>query len=87
MANLNAKQDYNQLNKIFNYTFKYSLFLLLLISGILFFTAEIFLDLFYGEIYFIYGGVIKLYLISVIFVVLGNILLPLLNAKNKAFYQ
>ena len=57
--------------------------MLLLISGILFFTIEFFLDLLYGEPYLIYADVIKLYLISVIFVVLGNILVPLLNAKNK----
>ncbi len=83
LANLNAKQNYEQINKIFNYTFKYSLFFLLLISGVLFFTAEFFLDFLYGETFLIYTDVVKLYLISIIFVVLGNILVPLLNVKNK----
>lgn len=83
LANLSAKKDYDQLDRVFNYTFKYSLFLLLLISGILFFTIEFLIDLLYGSAYLVYANIIKLYLISIVFVILGNILLPLLNAKNK----
>jgi len=37
----------------------------------------------YGESYLIYSTIVKLYLITIIFTILGSIFIPLLNAKNK----
>ena len=81
-SSLDVKKKHNQIVQIYNMTFKYSLFLMLLISGGLFILADFFLIV-YGESYLIYSTIVKLYLISIIFTVLGNIFVPLLNAKNK----
>ncbi|GAI26912.1 unnamed protein product, partial [marine sediment metagenome] len=78
-----VKKKHNQITQIYNMTFKYSLFLMLLISGALYILTDFFLVLVYGESYLIYSTIVKLYLITIIFSVLGNILIPLLNAKNK----
>ncbi|MFX1355720.1 MAG: lipopolysaccharide biosynthesis protein [Promethearchaeota archaeon] len=82
-STLDVKNEKDQINQIYNMTFKYSLFLMLLISGSLFILTDFFLVIVYGNSYLIYSSIVKLYLISVIFTVLGNILIPLLNAKNK----
>jgi len=82
-SSLDVKKKHNQITQIYNMTFKYSLFLMLLISGALYILTDFFLVLVYGESYLIYSTIVKLYLITIIFSVLGNILIPLLNAKNK----
>ncbi len=82
-SSLDVKNEHTQIVQIYNMTFKYSLFLMLLISGGLFILADFFLIFVYGESYLIYSTIVKLYLISIIFTVLGNIFVPLLNAKNK----
>jgi len=82
-SSLDVKNEKDQINQIYNMTFKYSLFLMLFISGSLFFLTDFFLVLVYGNSYLIHSNIVKLYLISIVFTVLGNILIPLLNAKNK----
>ena len=82
-SSLDVKNEHTQIVQIYNMTFKYSLFLMLLISGGLYILADFFLIFVYGESYLIYSTIVKLYLISIIFTVLGNIFVPLLNAKNK----
>ena len=82
-SSLDVKNEHNQIVQIYNMTFKYSLFLMLLISGVLYILTDFFLILVYGESYLIYSTIVKLYLITMIFTVLGNIFVPLLNAKNK----
>jgi O-antigen/teichoic acid export membrane protein len=82
-SSLDVKNEHNQIVQLYNMTFKYSLFLMLLISGVLFILTDFFLILVYGESYLIYSTIVKLYLITMIFTVLGNIFVPLLNAKNK----
>ena len=82
-SSLDVKNEQNQIAQIYNMTLKYSLFLILLISGVLFFLADFFLMLIYGESFLIYSTIVKLYLITIIFTVLGNIFVPLLNAINK----
>jgi len=82
-SSLDVKNEHNQIVQIYNMTFKYSLFLMLLISGALYILTDFFLMLVYGESYLIHSTIVKLYLITIIFTVLGNIFIPLLNAKNK----
>ena len=82
-SSLDAKNEHNQIAQIYNMIFKYSSFLMLLISGCLYILTEFFLVLVYGESYLIYSTIVKLYLLTIIFTVLGNIIIPLLNAKNK----
>lgn len=82
-SSLDAKNEHNQIAQIYNMIFKYSSFLMLLISGCLYILTDFFLVLVYGESYLIYSTIVKLYLLTIIFTVLGNIFIPLLNAKNK----
>ena len=82
-SSLDAKNEHNQIAQIYNMIFKYSSFLMLLISGCLYILTDFFLVLVYGESYLIYSTIVKLYLITIIFTILGNIFIPLLNAKNK----
>jgi len=82
-SSLDVKNEHNQITQIYNMTFKYSSFLMLLISGSLYILTDFFLVLVYGNSYLIYSTIVKLYLITIIFTILGNILIPLLNAKNK----
>ena len=82
-SSLDVKKQHNQITQIYNMTFKYSLFLMLLISGALYILTDFFLVLVYGESYLIHSLMVKLLILSIIFTVLGNIFIPLLNAKNK----
>ncbi|GAH61514.1 unnamed protein product, partial [marine sediment metagenome] len=82
-SHLDVNNQDNQINSIFNMVFKFSSFLLLLITGVLFFLSEFFLYIVYGESYLTFTIILKLNLISIVFAGLGNILLPLLNARKK----
>ncbi len=82
-SSLDIKNEHKQIVQIYNMTFKFSLFFMLLISGGLYILTDFFLMLVYGESYLIYSTIVKLYLITIIFTILGNIFIPLLNAKNK----
>jgi O-antigen/teichoic acid export membrane protein len=82
-SSLDVKNEHKQIVQIYHMTFKFSLFFMLLISGGLYILTDFFLMLVYGESYLIYSTIVKLYLITIIFTILGNIFIPLLNAKNK----
>lgn len=88
LSGLEAKKEKEQVKIVFNTTFKFSLFLLLLLTGILIFLSDFFLSFFslvspYGENYLTFSYLIKIYSITIIFTVLANLFIPLLNAKNK----
>ena len=59
------------------------LFLLLLLTGILIFLSDFFLFIVFGESYLTFSFLIKIYSITIIFTVLTNLFIPLLNARNK----
>jgi O-antigen/teichoic acid export membrane protein len=82
-SSLDAKSEQHQIGQIYNLIFKYSLFVLLLISGILFIFADFFLIFAYDQTYLIHVPIIRFYLLSIIFSALGNIFVPLLNGLNK----
>lgn len=84
LSGLEAKKEKSQINIVFNTTFKFSLFLLLLLTGTLIFISDFFLIIVYGESYLTFSNIIKIYSITIIFTVLSNLFLPLLNAQNKA---
>ncbi len=84
LSSLEAKKEKSQINTVFNTTFKFSLFLLLFLTGTLIFVADFFLMIVYGESYLTFSYIIKIYSITIIFTVLGNLFLPLLNAQNKS---
>jgi O-antigen/teichoic acid export membrane protein len=84
LSGLEAKKEKSQTNIVFNTTFKFSLFLLLLLTGILIFLSDFFLVIVFGESYLDFSYLIKAYSITIIFTVLSNLFIPLLNAQNKA---
>ncbi len=84
LSRLEAKKERKQINIVFNTTLKFSLFLLLLLTGILIFLSDFFLFIVFGESYLIFSYLIKIYSITIIFTVLHNLFIPLLNARNKA---
>ena len=84
LSGLEAKKERKQTNIVFNTTFKFSLFLLLLLTGVLIFLSDFFLIIVFGESYLTFSYLIKIYSITIIFTVLNNLFIPLLNARNKA---
>ena len=57
--------------------------ILLFFSGILFFWTDFFLVFIFNEDYLIFSTILKLVVIAGIFEVLINLLVPLINARNK----
>jgi len=84
LSSLEAKKESTQISIVFNTTFKFSLFLLLSLTGILIFLSDFFLFIVFGESYLTFSYLIKIYSITIIFTVLNNLFIPLLNARNKA---
>lgn len=85
-SRLNSIQNKNQINLIYNLTLKYTLFLLLLVSGLLYFFGDFFLFLIYGESYLVFSFFLKLMIISTIFKVVGVPFDALLLAQNMGKY-
>ena len=85
-SELYSTKQFNQIEKIFKVIFSYSLFLLLIITGILFFFVELFLSL-YGESYLKFSLIAKLMVITTIFVLPGGFLFSLLRVSDKVVYS
>lgn len=81
------KNEQQQVVKIYNLTFKYSLFILQLISGILIFLADVFLIIVYGESYLIFSFLVKISFFIIIFQALEALLGAILNATNQVKYS
>jgi len=82
-SGLYSIKQFTQIEKIFKVIFSYSLFLILLITGFLFFFAELFLSLVYGESYLNFSLIVKLMLISTIFSLPGGFFFSLLRGIDK----
>ncbi|MHA1724314.1 MAG: lipopolysaccharide biosynthesis protein [Promethearchaeota archaeon] len=82
-SGLYSKKQFSQIEKIFKVIFSYSLFLILLITGFLFFFTELFLSLIYGESYLKFSLIVKLILISTIFALPGGFFYSLLRVSDK----
>ena len=85
-SGLYSTKQFNQIEKIFKVVFSYSLFLILLVTGILFFFAELFLSLIYGESYLNFSLITKLMLICTIFALPGGFYFSLLSVSDKVKY-
>jgi len=83
LTTLNAQQNYEQASLVYRIAYKMTLFLLLLISGILFFSVEFTIDFVFLEDRLIYSNLLKLIVIASIFKVLGLYLQTYLNAQHK----
>ena len=83
LIRLYSKEQLNQIQKLYNTIFNYSLLLFLLGTGFLFFMADLFLYFVYGEPYLIYSLLVKLSLISIVFNIQDSFLASFLIASNK----
>jgi len=83
---LNSTQNYIQIILIYNRLIKYSLFLLLLFSGLLYFLGDFFLFFIYGESYTIFSIFLKMMIISIIFRFMNTPFDALILAQNRSKY-
>ena len=67
-----VKKGYEQIKIIYNTFLVSSLFILLFFSGILFLCTDIFLVLIYGPSYLEYSSIVKVMLLTVIFLGIGS---------------
>ncbi len=80
---LNTKDNYAQSRMIYRIIYKITLFLLLIISGILIFSVEFILDVVFLEDRLIYSNLLRLVVIASIFRILDLFLQTYLNAQRK----
>jgi len=83
---LYSKNKIDNIQKIYNTTFNYFLFLILLFTGILFFPIDIFLSFIYGESYLIFSLYLKVFLIATVFTLQPQFLGAYLGASNRVKY-
>lgn len=71
-SRLNVKEKHKQIENLYNIFLIYSLFLLLLITGILYFCADIFLVFVYGPSYLDFSLLLKIMLFTIVFLGIGT---------------
>ena len=82
-----AKEEKKNIVAIYNLLLKYLIFLVVLLTGILFFSTDLFIVLVYGEPRLIYSDIVKIYLFTFIFLILASPFDSLLLAENKAKFM
>lgn len=85
-SGLIAKKKKNKVITIYNLLVRYTLFLSLLFTGVLYFFSEFFLFFLYGENYLIYSDIVQIYLFSFIFLIFSAPFDSLMLAENKVKY-
>jgi len=83
LSHLYSLKEERQIEKIYNVFFIYSIFLVILISGFLFFLSEFFLFVIYGQDYLEYTIILQLLLLSIVFNVIDSFFFSLMRASNK----
>jgi len=84
---LNSKKKESEINLLYNTTLLLSLFLLLFVTGILFFSTEFFLLFGFGQSYVQFSSILKIMLFSTIFLGLGTPFEALMLAINKTKFS
>ena len=82
-SGLTTAENPDQVSKIYRLSYKINLFLLLIISGILFFSVDFVLDFVFLEDRLIYSTFLRLILIATVFRIFGPFVQTLLNAQHK----
>ncbi|MFX0043511.1 MAG: lipopolysaccharide biosynthesis protein [Candidatus Hodarchaeota archaeon] len=82
-SSLNTKESYDQVSTIYKISYKVTLFILLIVSGILFFAVDFILDFIFLEDRLIYSGFLRLLILATTFQILGYFVQALLNAQFK----
>jgi len=83
---LDVQKNDKQIEVIYNLLIKYSLFLMLLITGILYICTDFFLAFFFGNSFLIFSNLVKIYLFSYVFLIFSGQFESLLLSKNKVKY-
>lgn len=78
-----AKEKKENIIVIYNLIIKYLIFFMEILTGLLFFFADFFIFLVYGEPRLIYSDIVKLYLFTFIFLIVSSPIVSLLLAENK----
>ncbi|MFX0028196.1 MAG: lipopolysaccharide biosynthesis protein [Candidatus Hermodarchaeota archaeon] len=86
-SSLNTKERHDQVIKIYKITSKVTLFILLIISGFLFFAVDFFIDFIFLEDRLIYSNFLRLLVIATTFRILGYFVQTLLNAQFKVKFS
>ncbi|MFX1446469.1 MAG: lipopolysaccharide biosynthesis protein [Promethearchaeota archaeon] len=82
-SRLNVTEDLRSHISVYNLIIKYSLFLLLLFSGLMFFITNFYLEVIYGVSYLNFTNFLKIMVISIIFRVLITPFDSILYAQNR----
>lgn len=83
-SRLNVKEKHKQIENLYNVFLIYSLFLLLLITGILYFCTDIFLVFVYGQSYQDFSLLLKIMLFTIVFLGIGTPYESLMLAIGKS---
>jgi len=83
-SRLNVKEKHKQIENLYNVFLIYSLFLLLLITGILYFCTDIFLVFVYGQSYLDFSLLLKIMLFTIVFLGIGTPYESLMLAIGKS---
>ncbi len=81
-----ARNEKNQITPLFNLFLKYSLFIYLIITGILFYLVDFFIVVLLGDSYLVFSELIKIYLFSYLFLIFASPFDALMLATDKAKY-
>jgi len=85
-SSLDVVNKQEQIEKIYKVLFQYSVFLFLLITGVLYFFIDIFIVLVYGDSYLTFSLILKIMMISIILNIIGPFFYSRLRASNKVKY-
>ncbi|MBD3202269.1 MAG: hypothetical protein GF316_19810 [Candidatus Lokiarchaeota archaeon] len=85
-SELNIKESKDQIIKIYNISLHYSIYIILLISGALFFISDFFLVFVYGASYLEFSALLKWMILAIIFNVQATFFFSLLRASDKIKY-
>ena len=81
-----AKEKKENIVAIYNLIMKYLIFFMVVLTGLLFFLADLFIAYIYGEPRLIYSDLVKLYLFTYVFLIVSGPVVSLLLAENKGKY-
>jgi len=81
-----AKEKKKNIVAIYNLIIKYLIFLIEILTGLLFFFTDFFIAFIYGEPRLIYSDIVKLYLFTSVFLIVSGPIVSLLLAENKGKY-
>jgi len=81
-----AKEKKENIVAIYNLIMKYLIFFMGLLTGLLFFFADLFIAFIYREPRLIYSDLVKLYLFTYVFLIVSGPVVSLLLAENKGKY-